>query len=131
MKRKYVTKNLVARISKLTNDTFKAAIMEVMICDNLSDEGLQGLAWDLRRITQQKAFGIQLDEADIVLSEQKEKIDQIYLRKIIELPTETLEDILFLHNKDKMKRANQTLEEIKSELTRRMLFNDTTKKEIT
>lgn len=54
----------------------------------------------------------------------KEKVDNLYLENIKKLSSKMLEDILFLHEKGKLRRADRTVETILSELTRRALLND-------
>lgn len=57
-------------------------------------------------------------------SKMKEIVDEIYLAKIISLPTEDLEKILKFHELGSPKRAVRTIEAINSELARRFLIDD-------
>lgn len=53
--------------------------------------------------------------------ELKEKIDSIYCDKIIQLPTDILEDILTAHKCGQIRRAPRTLDMIQKELLERAM----------
>lgn len=124
MQRKYVTKKLVSRISQLTNGLFKQSIIEIMNVPEATDEQItdfmstiRRIAWASRDIAQ---FGEEFEET----LKNKELIDELYLSKMMMLNTKDLNDILFLHEHSKPRRALRTLEAIHSELARRAIFND-------
>ena len=124
MQRKYVTKKLVKRISSLTNEIFKQSIIEVMGIKDATEEELQDFMGKIRRSTMHYAVWSEEDGdvADII--EKKEKIDELYLNKVITLPTKDLIDVIFLHEHHKPRRAERTLDMITSELARRSLLDD-------
>jgi hypothetical protein len=124
MQRKYVTKKLVKKISTLTNDSFKQAITEVMEIKDPTDEQVADFMSAVRHASFSSVFSdFDSDELKDLL-EKKEKVDELYLEKVIALPTQELNDILFLHKFSKPRRAERTLEAITSELARRALLND-------
>jgi len=124
MQRKYVTKKLVKRISSLTNEIFKQSIVEVMNIKDATDEELQDFMSKVRRAGLNYTMWSEEDGDLSDILEKKEKIDEIYLVKMIGLPSKDLADILFLHEHHKPRRALRTLEAITSELVRRALLND-------
>ena len=124
MQRKYVTKKLVKRISSLTNQIFKQSIVEVMDIKDATEEELQDFMSKVRRASLSYASWSD-DDGDVAdIIAKKEKIDELYLNKMIALPTKDLTDILFLHEFNKPKRAQRTLEAIISEIARRSLLDD-------
>ena len=124
MQRKYVTKKLVKRVSTLTNDLFKQSVIEVMDVKDVTDEQRQDFMSTIRRTS----FNYVMFDADPEevkdIMDKKEKIDEIYLNKIMTLSSTELSDILFLHEHAKPRRAERTLEVITSELARRSLLDD-------
>lgn len=126
IQRKRVTKKLVERLAKITNDLFKASVQEVWQY-NGDDESLQTLIYDVRRLSYAIRSGIYpKDEDTTEFIKKKERVDDIYLSKIISLSTQELNDILFLHDHRKPVRAERTIEAINSELARRFIMDDTT-----
>ena len=124
MQRKYVTKKLVARISNLTNGLFKQSLIEVMDCPNATDEQITDFMSVIRRVNWLNTFGDEFGHDLEETLKKKELIDELYLSKMMMLNTKDLNDILFLHEHSKPKRAQRTLEAIHSELARRSLLND-------
>ena len=125
MPRKYVTKKLVNKIGTLTNGLFKDSILEVMNCPDATDEQVTDFMGKVRAIGWMRKDMIDIDDDDLKdLLSKKEKIDDIYLSKMVMLNTQDLNDILFLHEHGKPKRAIRTLEVIHSELARRSLLGD-------
>ena len=124
MQRKYVTKKLVKRISSLTNEVFKQSIVEVMDVKNATDEEIQDLMANVRRATFHSRVNYEFEHEFEDILKKKEAIDELYLNKVIALPSETLIDILFLHEHHKPRRAERTLEAITSEIARRSLLDD-------
>jgi hypothetical protein len=124
MQRKYVTKKLVKRIGTLTNDLFKQSVIEVMDIKDVTDEQLQDFMSTIRRASYMHiVMDASLEEVKDIMN-KKEKIDEIYLNKMMTLSSADLSDILFLHEHAKPRRAERTLEAITSELARRSLLND-------
>jgi len=124
MQRKYVTKKVLKRVSFLTTEIFKQSILEIMDIKDATEEQLQDFMSKVRRANLNVATWSDEDGdiADIVV--KKEKIDELYLNKMIALPTKDLMDILFLHEHSKPRRAERTLEAITSEIARRSLLDD-------
>ena len=124
MQRKYVTKKLVKRIGTLTNDLFKQSVIEVMDVKDVTEEELHDFMSTIRRASfNYIVFDADPEEVKDIM-DKKEKIDEIYLNKMITLPSAELNDILFLHGHAKPRRAERTLEAITSELARRSLLDD-------
>lgn len=125
MLRKYVTKKLVKRINSITSDIFKQSVVEVMDIKDVTEEQLQDFMSKVRRASLSFAAWVTEEDGDVAdIVEKKEKIDELYLSKMIALSTKDLIDILFLHEHHKPRRAQRTLEAVTSELARRSLLDD-------
>ncbi len=124
MQRKYVTKKLVSRISSLTNRLFKESIIEVMNVKDATDEQITDFMSTIRRIAWASKDIVEFGEEFEETLKKKELIDDLYLSKMMMLNTKDLNDILFLHEHSKPKRAMRTLEAIHSELARRSILDD-------
>lgn len=124
--RKYVTKALVKRIYELTNNIFKQSVIEVLDIKGITNKQMVEFMLNVRRVSYSYVMNYSDEYQEEVkdLMEKKEKIDELYLNKMLMLSSKDLSDILFLHGFGKPKRAERTLEMIKSELMRRALFND-------
>ena len=123
MQRKYVTKKVLKRVSFLTTEIFKQSIIEIMDIKDVTEEQLQDFMSKIRRMS--LSYVAWFEDEDIAeMIDKKEKIDELYLNKMIALPTKDLMDILFLHEHHKPRRAERTLEAITSELARRSLLDD-------
>lgn len=122
--RKNITKKLVTHISTLTNGLFKQSVIEVMNCPHVTDEEVSDFMIKVRRAGWGYAMFEEPTEETKDTMEKKEKIDDLYLSKMMMLNTQDLSDILFLHEHSKPRRAQRTLEAIYSELTRRSIMND-------
>jgi hypothetical protein len=122
MQRKYVTKKLVKRISTITNDIYRqSSIIALNLSPNVFEEEIEE-AMVLLRYAHLSTY-----EATPELKAAKERSDVLYLEMLIKLPTPILEDILFLHDYSKPKRALRTIEAITSELARRFIMDDSSK----
>lgn len=124
MQRKYVTNKLVKRINSLTSDIFKQSVIEIMNIKDATEEQLQDFMSKVRRAGLIYASWSDEDGDLVDVLDKKEKIDELYLNKMIALPSKDLADILFLHEHSKPRRAERTLEAITSELARRSLLDD-------
>lgn len=122
--RKNVTKKLVTRISTLTNSIFKQSIIEIMNTPDATDEQITDFMSTIRRISWASRDIVEFGEEFEETLKKKELIDDLYLSKMMMLKTQDLNDILFLHEHAKPRRAMRTLEAIHSELARRALLND-------
>ena len=90
---------------------------------DVTEEQLQDFMSKIRRMSLNYVAWFE-DEDIAEMIDKKEKIDELYLNKMIALPTKDLMDILFLHEHHKPRRAERTLEAITSELARRSLLDD-------
>jgi hypothetical protein len=124
MQRKYVTKKLVGKMSLLTNRLFKESVIEIMNSPDATEEEITEFLGSIRRLSTMRMLYPEMDEEFQETFKKKELIDELYLNKLIQLSTEDLNNILFLHEHQKPVRAQRTLEIINCELTRRCLLND-------
>lgn len=123
--RKYVTKKLVKRLSETTNNLFKQSVLEGCGLKDATDEQIQDFIFKMRRYSFGYILVSKEDSQDIdAILKQKEDIDVIYLNKMIQLSSDDLQDILFLHKHEKPRRSERTIDMITSELARRSLLND-------
>jgi hypothetical protein len=91
---------------------------------DVTDEQLQDFMSTIRRASYMHiVMNASLEEVKDTMN-KKEKIDEIYLNKMMALSSADLNDILFLHEHAKPRRAERTLEAITSELARRSLLDD-------
>jgi hypothetical protein len=103
-----ITEKLVQRVKETTNRCYLRAKIKVL------SEAYQAVL---------------LHVDDLIPDEEaRQKIDDLYLAEINKLSSQELEDILFCHERGRMRRAPRTLESIVSELTRRVLLNDSNEK---
>ena len=122
--RKNVTKKLKAKVYEATNNAYHEAVSEIMNIDLKNTDEIKDAELNMRSAHLRQAFGtIDNEELDSILK-QKEEVDELYLKKILLLSSSMLEDILFLHRMNSIKRANKTVEYINSELVRRALLGD-------
>ena len=124
MQRKYVTKKLIKRMSLLTNNLYKQSIIDIMgYGPNVTDEEVHMFMRDLR-LTKYSINAGFTDEQYTYYKSKLSDIDELYLDKMVQLSSDDLQDILFLHKHGKPLRAERTLDMIMSELARRALFGD-------
>jgi tRNA A37 methylthiotransferase MiaB len=121
-----ISKALRKRVADCTNAIFQECVREVMGLKEESEEDLQ-VAMDFVRAARFAQLGLgEYEEQEIKkMVEAKAQVDEMYIAKMIRLPTKQLNDIIKVHQAGVIKRAPRTIEAIVSELTRRSLFGDT------
>ena len=127
LNRKYCGPQLVDRIKKLTNACYMSSVEETMAefnC-NADPEEIQYAVRSYRQYGSVDPWWLDsLSLTNELLSNMKQKIDDRYLQKLMELSSKQIEDILWVHEKGKVRRAPRTVESLISELTRRSLLED-------
>lgn len=122
MKKRYATKKLIEKTQKITNSLYESSIEELAEFTKPREIGdIHQFASNLRNRRIWKTWNEEEDKQWEVL---QERVDILYLEKMITLPSKTIEDILFLHERMKPRRAPRTVEALISELTRRSLLDD-------
>lgn len=131
-KRKYCGKLLVKKVANITNDCFEEAIREVYTetIALMANDPANDLTYDSYEIndfkTDMRNYRYHFMNPDAqALIDAKNKVDELYLNKLLTLSTKVIEDVLWVHHNKKIVRAERTVETLTSELLRRELFNDT------
>lgn len=124
MQKKF-SRKLLRRVSFTTNKLFQQATIQVLGLVNPSPEVLGSHMELLREAHMLESFTTGEISDDLAfLLKAKEGVDILYLKLMMELPTNTLEDIVFIHELGHIPRTNRTVEAITSELMRRSIFGD-------
>lgn len=125
MKRKF-SKAMYVRVADLTNSIFNDSVKEIMKFEgDETDQDLVDTILDLKYAQRSEV----LDEDLLELRENKKRIDDLYLKKLLSLSESQLQEIMICHNEDKIRRATKTVEAILSELAARSIFGDSTESE--
>ena len=115
LRRVYCGSKLVKKIFKLTQKVYYMSANEVFSKASQPEETY------LHLILLVRAFGYGAHDDDEQISYLKEKIDELYLHNLNTLKTRDIQDIIWVHESDKLKRAPKTIESLSSELMRRSL----------
>lgn len=123
IKRRSCSEKLVKRTKALTNRCYNRAVEHIMTVFIMpTDYTKEDLILDMRTHKLIGFFGAENTVPNI--EEVKSTVDSLYLDYICALSSQDLEDIVYVHEQDKYKRAPRTIEAILSELTRRALLED-------
>ena len=125
MMRKNCGSKLVKRIGNITSDCYMQAVNHTIEQLDLSMFDVGPLIALMRTTSEVLPYyelpaGVDVD----LIIKAKNLTDGIYLDKLKELPTKTIEDILFVHERGRIKRAQRTIETLLQELARRTLLGD-------
>jgi hypothetical protein len=118
MRSPYGSKKMIDKTQKL----FEDSILECLKLPEFIE--LQGMNMSELTLSIRYAYNKLYRPGFYDFSKMKEIVDEIYLAKIISLPTKDLEKILKFHELGSPKRAIRTIEAINSELARRFLIDD-------
>lgn len=125
MARKF-SKAMYKRVATLTNKIFIDSVKEVFhLDDSTSQHELNRTLYNIRYVTTSISMDIYPPEEVNEILKAKERVDELYLNKMLSLSNLQLEEILVVHDKGEIKRMQKTIEAIISELTRRSVFSDT------
>ena len=120
--RKRFSQKLLSKVRDTTNHAFESSVMEVLgLPPDITDIELAEHIHNLRY--GKYLTGYTKAEVDNLVA-AKEKIDELYLVKLCALPSDMLENIIFIHKRGDIKRATRTIDTILSELTRRFILSD-------
>jgi hypothetical protein len=122
-RRKYCGKNLTAKIGKISNDCFEISLVEVAARYPTIGSDIELFKHDMKMFSR-FGYAIYNPEGFALLTAAKEELDSLYLQKLSALPTQIIEDILWVHHNNKIRRAQRTVETLTSELTRRAMLDD-------
>jgi hypothetical protein len=132
--RKNCGKQLVKKSAAITSKCFDTAVDDIIVKWKISDKKFPKaeLIQDMRLPTELRGIRNFFNHNNIhpQIDEIKEVVDNLYLEKLCALPTKDIEDIIWIHNCGKLKRALRTIETLTSELMRRMLMNDSSESKI-
>ena len=122
---KRVIQNTSRIFEESINDVFELHKIDKLDVDDVRRSIIIQLRWYGRtgQLTDSGSFSIDN------IAEAKTKVDDLYLVKMIALPTKQLSDIIKVHEAGRVQRAPRTMEAILSELARRSLFSDTNESE--
>jgi hypothetical protein len=123
--RKYCGVLFVKKISNLTSNIYFWSLSEIMAQLQINSDFYSDFEY---RVRVANSGSYPLDEkcnytTETVL-QARELTDDLYLNKLLELPSNIIEDILFVHNKGKLVRAQRTVNALIYELVRRSLLED-------
>lgn len=124
--RKYCGKRLVQRIGSLTKSCYDKATLIVLDHLNIDPDLHKDVMWGIAALKYENVSRWYVEDLLKIgdLKKIKETIDSTYLEQLRALSTDDIEDIIFVHDKKKIIRANLTVEVLKSELISRAVLKD-------
>ena len=124
--KKKCSKALKKRSADYTSKIFEDCVREVLGLTAESTEDVH-IAMDFIRTANLRSFFDQAEDEEVKkMVEAKTQVDELYQKKISELSTKILNEILKAHElQDGLKRTGRTLDTILSELARREILGDT------
>jgi hypothetical protein len=131
--RKNCGKLLIKKNSAITSKCFDIAVDEIIVKWAIDEEkhSKKDLIIDMRMPALLKGIRNIFGEHDThpEIYEIKEAVDSLYLEKLCTLLTKDIEDIIWIHECGKLKRASRTIETLTSELVRRAIMGDSSQSE--